>query len=178
MCCGVGSRYGLDPPLLWLWCRPAAVALITCAVGVALKSKIKKERKDTMNFKTKQNKKSGGRQVRLNSVIQIQAFFLIFVLCHLGVLTFSLLVARWASCPSARQEEAAGDDTSWGCLLFIGKVINFPRCLPAAQHISAYSSPVTMVPSGNPLIAREIGQLNIWFSHLSAKGGPGQRRWG
>ena len=25
---GVGRRCGLDPKLLWLWCRPAAVALI------------------------------------------------------------------------------------------------------------------------------------------------------
>jgi len=28
MSCGVGRRRGLDPTLLWLWCRPAAVALI------------------------------------------------------------------------------------------------------------------------------------------------------
>ena len=28
MSCGVGHRYGLDPELLRLWCRPAAVALI------------------------------------------------------------------------------------------------------------------------------------------------------
>ena len=26
--CGVGCRFGLDPEVLWLWCRPAAVALI------------------------------------------------------------------------------------------------------------------------------------------------------
>ena len=26
--CGVGCRRGLDPELLWLWPRPAAVALI------------------------------------------------------------------------------------------------------------------------------------------------------
>ena len=26
--CGVGRRRGLDPALLWLWCRPAATALI------------------------------------------------------------------------------------------------------------------------------------------------------
>ena len=26
--CGVGCRQGLDPVLLWLWCRPAAVAPI------------------------------------------------------------------------------------------------------------------------------------------------------
>ena len=25
--CGVGRRRGLDPTLLWLWCRPAATAL-------------------------------------------------------------------------------------------------------------------------------------------------------
>ena len=28
MSCGVGRRRGLDPALLWLWCRPAATALI------------------------------------------------------------------------------------------------------------------------------------------------------
>ena len=26
--CGVGHRCSLDPALLWLWCRPAATALI------------------------------------------------------------------------------------------------------------------------------------------------------
>ena len=47
--CGVGHRCGLDPALLWLWRRPAAVAAIPppaweppCAVGAALKSKKKK----------------------------------------------------------------------------------------------------------------------------------------
>ena len=28
MNCGVGRRHGLDPPLMWLWHRPAAVAPI------------------------------------------------------------------------------------------------------------------------------------------------------
>ena len=28
MSCDVGCRHGLDPVLLWLWCRPAATALI------------------------------------------------------------------------------------------------------------------------------------------------------
>ena len=28
MSCGVGRGHGLDPMLLWLWCRPAAVALM------------------------------------------------------------------------------------------------------------------------------------------------------
>ena len=47
--CGVGCRRGSDPPLLWLWCRPAAVALIRpltweppYAVGTALEKTKKK----------------------------------------------------------------------------------------------------------------------------------------
>ena len=28
MSCGIGHRHGLDPALLWLWCRPAATASI------------------------------------------------------------------------------------------------------------------------------------------------------
>ena len=28
MSCGVGHRHGLDPALLWLWYRPATIALI------------------------------------------------------------------------------------------------------------------------------------------------------
>ena len=46
--CGVGCRRGLDPALLWLWCRLAAVTLIgplACEVpyvtGAALKTKSK-----------------------------------------------------------------------------------------------------------------------------------------
>ena len=41
---GVGCRYGLDPALLWLWCRLTAVAPIRsvaweppCTAGTALK---------------------------------------------------------------------------------------------------------------------------------------------
>ena len=47
--CGVGRRRSSDPVWLWLWCRPAAVALIgplawelPYATSVALKSKTKK----------------------------------------------------------------------------------------------------------------------------------------
>ena len=50
--CGVGCRCGLDPALLWLWRRPAAVALILPlaweppnAMGVALKRHKKKKKK-------------------------------------------------------------------------------------------------------------------------------------
>ena len=45
MSCGVGHRQGLDLTLLWLWCTPAAVALIgplawepPYAAGAALKT--------------------------------------------------------------------------------------------------------------------------------------------
>ena len=44
MSCGVDCRHGSDPVLLWLWCRPAAAALIQSlaweppyALGSALK---------------------------------------------------------------------------------------------------------------------------------------------
>ena len=50
--CGAGHRRGLDPVLLWLWCRPVATALIRplaweppYAAGAALE-KAKKKRKD------------------------------------------------------------------------------------------------------------------------------------
>ena len=51
MSCGAGYRRGLDPVLLWLRRRPAAIALIQsltwelpCAAGVALKSKAKQNK--------------------------------------------------------------------------------------------------------------------------------------
>ena len=51
MSCGVGQRRGLDPALLWLRCRLAAIAPIGLpaweppyALGVPLKSKKKKEK--------------------------------------------------------------------------------------------------------------------------------------
>ena len=52
MSCGVGHRCGSDLALLWLWCRPAAVALRRplaweppYAMGVALKGQKKKKKK-------------------------------------------------------------------------------------------------------------------------------------
>ena len=52
MSCGVGFRCGLDLVLPWLWCRPAAVALIQppaweppYATGAALKRKQTKKTK-------------------------------------------------------------------------------------------------------------------------------------
>ena len=52
MNCGVGHRHSLDPELLWLWCRLAAIAPIRSlawelpyASGAALKKKKKKRQK-------------------------------------------------------------------------------------------------------------------------------------
>ena len=50
--CSVGHRRGLDPTLLWLWCRLEAVALIQplaweppCAMGKALKKQKQSQKK-------------------------------------------------------------------------------------------------------------------------------------
>ena len=50
MRCGGGCRRGSDPAMLWLWCRPAATALIGLlaweppyAAGVALKRQKKQK---------------------------------------------------------------------------------------------------------------------------------------
>ena len=55
--CGVGHRCGLDPTLLWLWCRPASVTLIRplawelpYAVCSALKQKKKKSYRKLCSF--------------------------------------------------------------------------------------------------------------------------------
>ena len=52
MSCGVGHRHGSDSALLWLWCRPAATALIRplawetpYAMGAAPKRQKKKKKK-------------------------------------------------------------------------------------------------------------------------------------
>ena len=56
MSCGVGSRLGSDPDLLWLWCRLAAVAPIQalaweppCATGAALKKTHKQKEREKQN---------------------------------------------------------------------------------------------------------------------------------
>ena len=57
---GIGHRHGLDPMLLWLWCRPAAVAPIQplaweppYAAGAALQSKNKREVREWTGLKKK-----------------------------------------------------------------------------------------------------------------------------
>ena len=58
MICGVCCRRGLDLALLWLWCRPAATALIRplawespYAAGAALEKTKKKKKKDQKKLK-------------------------------------------------------------------------------------------------------------------------------
>ena len=58
MSCGVGHSRGSDLALLWLWCRPAATALIRPLAWeplYAVGSGPRKRQKD--KEKTKQNKK-------------------------------------------------------------------------------------------------------------------------
>ena len=61
MSCGVGSRCGLDPVLLWLWHRPATAAPnpplaweLPYAVGVALKRPKTKKKKKKKKEKKKE----------------------------------------------------------------------------------------------------------------------------
>ena len=60
MNCDVGHKRSLDPALLWLWCRPAATALIRpldweppFAEGAALKRQKKKKEKKKKKKKKK-----------------------------------------------------------------------------------------------------------------------------
>ena len=63
MSCVVGCRYGSDSKLLWLWCRPAAVAPVRplsweppYAVGAVLKRQ--KERKKERERERERNKET------------------------------------------------------------------------------------------------------------------------
>ena len=54
---GIGCRRSSDPALLWLWCRPAAVAQWVgwespYAMGAALKKKNKKKNANTMGMQS------------------------------------------------------------------------------------------------------------------------------
>ena len=52
MNCGIGCRLGSDAALLWLWCRPAAVALIrppSLGTSICRECRPKKEKKKKEN---------------------------------------------------------------------------------------------------------------------------------
>jgi len=62
--CGVGRRHGSDPVLLWLWRRPAAIALIqplawepSYAAGVGLKRRKTKDKKKKKKKKDEEKKR-------------------------------------------------------------------------------------------------------------------------
>ena len=62
----VGRRRGSDPALLWLWCRPGAVALIRplvwefpYAIGTFLKKKKKEKKRKKEKEEIKLNKNKG-----------------------------------------------------------------------------------------------------------------------
>ena len=70
---GAGCRCGLDPELLWLWCRLAATALIQplaweppYAMGLALE----KAKRQTKQNKTKQKNKTKTKQNNKGGKIQ------------------------------------------------------------------------------------------------------------
>ena len=60
MSCSVGHKYGSDPEVLWLWCRPVAAALIQplawelqYAMGAALEGRKEGKRREGGNKCTK-----------------------------------------------------------------------------------------------------------------------------
>ena len=60
MSCGVGHKCGLDPTLLWLWCRLVATALIQplaweppYAAGAALERAKRQKKKNQYDIYTK-----------------------------------------------------------------------------------------------------------------------------
>ena len=79
MSCDVGHRCGSNPALLWLWCKPAATALIgplagepSYAAGVALKRREK--RKKIVSFESWMDKKEGQFHEYLNNPQGFKSF--------------------------------------------------------------------------------------------------------
>ena len=93
MSCGIGRRSGSDPALLWLWCRPAAVALIRplaweppYAMSAALKTKKKK------NLLVKLYKVF---KIQVTSFLTIVFFLLFSVQWMPGLWPFLLIPSIW-----------------------------------------------------------------------------------
>ena len=106
MSCGVGRRCGLDPALLWLWYRPAAVALMRplaweppYALGEALKSK-----KKMKNKKLPGAPKHMTREVDLGLPDLLQAS---------QVLTADARPGGWALGAMTAQRDTGGDKGCW-----------------------------------------------------------------
>ena len=61
MSCGVGRRCGLDPTLLWLWCRLAATALIRPLAWeppYTVEAALEKAKRQKKKKKKRKNRKS------------------------------------------------------------------------------------------------------------------------
>ena len=79
--CGVGCRCGLDPELLWLWCRPAATALIQqplawappYAASAALGKKKKKVLLIFKNVLKTKNSPNCFRQLQWTHLVKVEA---------------------------------------------------------------------------------------------------------
>ena len=93
MSCGVGCRHGLDPKLLWLWCRPAAIALIgplawesPYAAGAALektkKQKNKKKQKKKPKTLNSKHRSKGSKNLHVHwgwhRVAELQVILVLF----------------------------------------------------------------------------------------------------
>ena len=89
MSCGVGPRFGSDPMLLWLWRRPASIALIRplaweppYAVGAA--QEMAKRQTTTTTTKKQQQQKTQTQYVafhtqhhrKSNTVVSVHTYFL------------------------------------------------------------------------------------------------------
>ena len=94
MSCGVGCSLGLDPALLWLWCRLAAIAQVgplawepLCAAGAALKSKKKKKKKKTKWGKKKKKKKKKKNEMgeKKKNKINIQKSIIFLITNEIGI---------------------------------------------------------------------------------------------
>ena len=70
MNCGVGHRHGSDTELLWLWCRPASVALIrplAWKLPYATAVAIKKKKNNYLNMSSNLGVRNSGRAHLNNS---------------------------------------------------------------------------------------------------------------
>ena len=128
--CGVGCRFGLDPTLLWLWCRPAAAALIQpqawelpYAVDLALRRKKKPKTMLLLLWVWMEHEEFGTSQV----FTEMQ-YVLLSVLSVLDALSHwilrEILCCSICSCPHCMHggaEAQTGQDTSWTHSLYLAK---------------------------------------------------------
>ena len=123
MSCGIGHRHGSDLVLLWLWCRPAAIALIQplpweppYAMGVALKDKIKKSK--PKNFKSSKRKKQipqyKGTFIKLQADFPAETFQ---IRREKKKLLKGKKIQQICTSEIKERERLSQTNTSWGSLL-------------------------------------------------------------